>query len=362
MQDMTLNHPFNILLLILVLWAPACLAELDDSELDYSEMDLDELMTQDVYVASVFTAHLHRKNEWMFSYDVSHMRMEDNGNGSDNVSVAQMLDSNGLNYSIAPVKMHMDMEMFHIMYAQSDELTWIVMLQYLHSEMEHVTNSGTFTTEARGWSDTHLKMNLTFYQDSVSHIEHKLMATLGLSLPTGAIDKKDVTPMSGTTKVQLPYPMQLGSGTYDPMLGLSYMGVGDKWYWGAQGIATLHPFGNNANGYRLGNKLAFKSWLNHGVNENVMLFARLDINAQGNIRGEDKNLPAAMKTLVPTADSKLRAYKEARWVLGADYVFSVPLLAGQRIFTEVSKPFYQNLDGPQLKKDVTYHVGWLWVF
>ncbi len=73
-----------------------------------------------------------------------------------------------------------------------------------------------------------------------------------------------------------------------------------------------------------------------------MLFARLDINAQGNIRGEDKNLPAAMKTLVPTADSKLRAYKEARWVLGADYVFSVPLLAGQRIFTEVSRAATQK--------------------
>ena len=42
-----------------------------------------------------------------------------------------------------------------------------------------------------------------------------ILVNLGFSLPTGSIDEKGRTPKDANVDTQLPYTMQLGSGTYD---------------------------------------------------------------------------------------------------------------------------------------------------
>ena len=69
---------------------------------------------------------------------------------------------------------------------------------------------------------------------------HHLHANVGLSFPTGSINERDKNPMSMGNNVRLPYPMQNGSGTYDFLPGLTYIGKQEVWSWGAQasGVGT----------------------------------------------------------------------------------------------------------------------------
>lgn len=67
---------------------------------------------------------------------------------------------------------------------------------------------------------------------------HCLHFNAGLSLPTGSIDKQDATPMGPNSK--LPYPVQLGSGTYDLLPGLTYNGQDRDLSWGAQSSQRNH--------------------------------------------------------------------------------------------------------------------------
>jgi len=53
--------------------------------------------------------------------------------------------------------------------------------------------------------------------DNGSKSTRQINANIGVSLPTGSNKKTDqiLTPMGSTLTPRLPYPMQLGTGTYD---------------------------------------------------------------------------------------------------------------------------------------------------
>ena len=56
---------------------------------------------------------------------------------------------------VTPTAMRMDMQMFHLMYAPTDDLTVMVMASHLRLSMDHLTRMGMrFTTEAAGFGDT----------------------------------------------------------------------------------------------------------------------------------------------------------------------------------------------------------------
>ncbi len=78
-----------------------------------------------------------------------------------------------------------------------------------------------------------------------------------MSFPTGSIDKKDDTPMGSNQ--QLPYPMQLGSGTFDLLPGITYLGQHNDISWGAQ-VSGVIRLGENDRDYRLGNRFDATAW------------------------------------------------------------------------------------------------------
>ncbi|NIR60538.1 MAG: hypothetical protein GWO02_14015, partial [Gammaproteobacteria bacterium] len=57
---------------------------------------------------------------------------------------------------------------------------------------------------------------------------------LGLSLPTGSIDERNEDhPVAARQDELQPYGMPLGSGTYDPVVGILYQGSRSPLWWGA---------------------------------------------------------------------------------------------------------------------------------
>ncbi len=301
--------------------------------------------------------HIHKAGEWMLSYRYMTMSMDGNLDGGDSLTARQItgtMMSPG-QYMVAPQSMDMEMHMFGAMYAPSDTLTLMVMLPYLHNEMDHVTRMGVrFTTESRGWGDAKATALLSLYQSRDG--AHRLHANLGVSLPTGSIDERDDTPAQRNAK--LPYGMQLGSGSVDLLPGVTYNGFADNVSWGAQLAMTLRSDYND-NDYRLGHRAQLSGWLAHSFSSALSSALRLTHTAWGNIDGARDDLNPMM---VPTADPDAQGGERSELSLSVNYLFLKGAAKGHRLALEYSEPVYQHLDGPQMALDSTLTAGWQYAF
>jgi hypothetical protein len=181
------------------------------------------------------------------------------------------------------------------------------------------------------------------------------VAEFGTSFPTGSIDEKDHTPMGF---VRLPYPMQLGSGTFDLLPAATYLGQTDNWAWGARVDGVVRT-GRNDNDYRLGHRFGTSAWVARKLLPFLSGSVRLDGQLWGNISGAD---PQLNPRVVPTADPDLRAGRRIDILFGLNLFALEGRLAGNRIGIEGGVPIYQWLDGPQLETDYRLSVAWDWTF
>jgi hypothetical protein len=287
--------------------------------------------------------HLMREGEIMLSYRYMNMDMDGNRTGTDRVDVPLP------GYMVSPTGMTMDMHMLGAMYAPSDRLTLALMLPFTSLSMDHIINSNgvAFTTESSGIGDVKLSAQYGLY----ARPGRDLIFNFAISAPTGSIDETDDTPMM--TDAHLPYPMQLGSGTWDIIPGLTWVQLYDSWSWGAQGLYTLRT-GSNDNGYTLGNKLNLSAWVAKKVAESTSLSFRLNGLDWGNIDGTDSKL-MLMPGMVPTADPNLRGGTRVDALVGINFV--TPGLKSLRLAAEAGAPVYQDLDGPQLETDLAFTLG-----
>ena len=273
----------------------------------------------------------------VFSY--MNMEMDGNRTGTQSLSTSNVLSQ----YPIAPLSMSMNMAMVGLMYGVTDEISVMAMLPYTRKTMKHQTRMGqTFKTRAQGFGDLKIIGGYDIYKSDGQVLE----LSLGLSLPTGSIDETDTTP-AGPDQL-LPYPMQLGSGTYDLLPGVTYTGQNADWSWGAQ-LAAVIRMGENDAGYTLGDVYSATVWGARRWNDQFSSSLRVVGDIVENIDGSDARLNPGM---VPTADPTLRGGQFLSIGIGVNYL--VPgsgVLAGTRLGIEGVIPAYQDLDGPQLERD-----------
>lgn len=307
--------------------------------------------------------HTHQKGEIMLSYRAMDMKMAGNRTGNNRVSQASLYADGFL---IAPLSMDMTMHMLGIMYAPSDQLTLMAMLPTVSVTMDHQVNPNAslpngmplpiagreFTTDATGLGD--LKVGGLYSLSKTA--ESNLIANFTLSLPTGSFNERDVlaNPMLG--ELQMPYPMQLGSGTYDIMPGLTYTKLEDHFSWGSQVNATLR-LGENDNDYTLGDRFSLSSWIAKPVHKNISISARISHDNWQDIDGADRKLTVT-PAMIPTADTELRGGKRTDFGIGVNLIFKGRNASSHRIALEFARPIHQDLDGPQLETDQILTVGY----
>lgn len=320
----------------------------------------------------VMADHMHKKGEWMFSYRFMRMEMEDNRSGTNDISPEEIVTTEPNIFfgapgqpptlRIVPTEMTTDMHMFGLMYAPSEKVTLMAMLPYLKKEMSHITfmggmgitRRGSFTTRTEGVGDLKLSGMIRLHDDARHHVH----GNLGLSLPTGSNTETDriLTPMGATPSVRLPYPMQLGSGTYDVLAGITYTGKNDGYSWGAQ-YAGVFRTGSDE-GYTLGDKHNITGWLGKLFTPSVSSSLRINYIDVDNIDGRDSKIAGPVQTADPDRQGK------KRWdlSLGLNLLGTEGALKGHRVAFEFAKPIHQDLDGSQLKSDfmVTagYQIAW----
>lgn len=314
--------------------------------------------------------HMHKMGEWMFSYRFMRMHMEGNRIGDNSVSPTTIattvpnrffgLPMQPPTLRVVPTKMIMDMHMFGAMYAPTDNLTLMGMVNYLEKDMDHLTfmgGAGTairggFTTRSEGFGDVKLSGLYRLYDDPVHHLH----LNLGVSLPTGSITERDdiLTPMGGTPTVRLPYAMQLGTGTFDLLPGLTYTGRIGNVSWGAQYRAEIRLEDENDEGYAWGDKHAVTAWTAYQWAPWISTSLRLDAVTQDSIDGIDAQIVAP----VQTADPDNYGGERVDAFFGVNLVGQSGVLRGHRLAFEVGTALYQDLNGPQMETDWTATVGW----
>jgi hypothetical protein len=295
---------------------------------------------------SVMGDHMHAKGEWMFSYRYMYMNMEDLKQGSDDATFQDALDQT----MATPTRMPMNMHMLGAMYAPSDKVTLMAMANYISKEMDHITRmGGTFTTNASGFGDIKLSALYRFFNRN----RNTFHGQLGLSIPTGSITESDVIPASAPNTVELPYPMQVGSGTLDPFLAFTYLVKSDAVSFGTQ-LKGVFRFGENSREFRYGNQYGINNWFALKACDWLSFSARLEGIIVGEIQGEDPNLNPLM---VITADTNNSGGTFIESGLGANFYIPNGKLRNLRFGLELATPIYQNVNGIQLKTKEMLTVG-----
>ena len=312
--------------------------------------------------------HMHMSGEWMFSYRFMTMDMQDNLKGSNGIDPDSIVTSEANRFfgtpgqpptlRIVPLEMTMDMHMLGLMYAPSDKVTLMLMANYLDKSMNHVTymggagttELGNFRTGTSGWGDTTLTSLLSFPHSGPVNAH----AILGLSFPTGSTDETDriLTPMNMMPTVRVPYPMQIGSGSIDPIVGVNLSGGGDRLGWGAQWRSTFRASDNDED-YSLGDEHRITGWMSWLLADQVSGSLRLEYFKRDNISGRDPQIIGP----VQTADPNRQGIDRLDLVVGFNVVAADGALKGWRLAVEYFTPLDQDLDGPQLETDGQLIIG-----
>lgn len=314
----------------------------------------------DMNPSGIMVGHSHPKGVWMLSYRYMTMQMRDNLSGTEKVADDIIYQ----NYIMSPNAMSMDMHMVMAMYGITNRLSVMAMLNYnvlsmkmnmlpgtMQMQMNGMTmtdmNATSMTMKTSGISDTKLYAMYALLDKS----SHKLVISAGVNLPTGSISLTG-DDMSMQPGKRLPYMMQLGSGTYDILPGVTYLLHKSNFTWGTQVTATLRP-GYNSLGYAYGNDVTATTWAAYKFLPWLSASVRAEGYAANSIDGKDPGLHEVMEP-----DSKAANYggKRASGYVGLNLYWKK--LLSSRFSFEYGQPFYQNLNGPQLATRSMLYAGW----
>ena len=316
--------------------------------------------------------HMHSKGEWMLSYRYQYMDMNGNRIGDTEVSPDFIVQNVANRFfgmpgqpatlRIVPNKMTMEMHMFGAMYAPTDWLTLMLMGMHMNKSMDHTTYMGgagtnirgTFNTKSSGLSDTKITGMFRLLNNGI----HKVHLNAGISLPTGDTDETDsiLTPMGMTPTVTLPYAMQLGSGTFDLMPGITYSARLNQLNWGAQYMGTIHTGDND--GYSWGDKHEITSWLSYQWQPWISTSARIAYKHEQQIDGMDSRIVGPVQTANPDnygGDTVIMHF-------GFNLAGQTGFLRGHRLAFEAGIPLHQDLNGPQMETDLVLTAGWQYAY
>lgn len=310
----------------------------------------------------VMADHSHNEGEMMVSYRLMQMDMEGLINGSDDWSSDDLF--NNTNYSMAPTNMQMMMHMAGIMYAPSDDWTFVVMLPYTSKEMSMDVESnmssmdmamdsmGTHHSMASGTSSMSRDSNgigdvtLSGLRKLLETEDERLLMSLGLVLPTGSTTES----YNGT---RLAYPMQLGSGSFRFKPGITYSAYEEDFSYGAQAIVD-HALNTNDQGYKVGDKYLVNVWGSYLLSEEVSASLRYEYQKKNKISGMDNEINSMM---APGGNPENTSSQKHHMYAGMNYKPS-KFLKGHRVAFEIGIPIKQSSDGPQMKNKYIFVLGW----
>ena len=229
--------------------------------------DLADLSMQDLMRLNIRDESLSEegfRERWSVEYSYRQLRIDGYQMGNNSVSLEQVLFTPGevrtnRNFPILPTKSTQEVHSFDIGYRVNDRLKLSLVLPFVKQDTDHISSVpgfDAFNIASSGIGD--ISLLSTWYIPINDRSAWQLAG--GVSIPTGSIDETADTPMRGLGTIdQLPFTKQLGTGTWDLPLSLSYLRNDGLWDWGAQLSARIH-IGKNDRGYHLGDRYGINIW------------------------------------------------------------------------------------------------------
>ena len=197
-----------------------------------------------------------------------------------------------------------------------------------------------------------IKMGAIYKFFNAPDRKHNVIFDIVLSVPTGSITEEDInlTPMNTLVMSRLAYGMQLGSGTYDAILGGTYWGKNKKWGWGTQYLATIPLQSENSEGWRYGDKHELTSWVSYAWDPTFNGSLRLRGESQGTIVGIDPKIYGPGLG----ADTGNYGGTKVEFIIGTNWMYS----PGYNISLEFSIPIIEDRNGVQPDQDSAIMLSW----
>ena len=142
--------------------------------------------------------------------------------------------------------------------------------------------SANMTTTSSGLGDTKLYAVYALVNKNVHHV----LISEGFNIPTGSIKVNGKANDMMYPHTRMPYMMQLGSGSFDFMPGITYLLKQGKFSASVQVTSVLRPFNNSLN-YHLGNELNGTAWAAYKWFPWMSTSLRTEENMVGKISGKD---------------------------------------------------------------------------
>lgn len=248
------------------------------------------------------------------------------------------------NYPVVPTMIRQEITALQLAYDLSEDITLRGQIPLVHQSTDHISiipGYDEFNISSNGLGDVVLLADTVLSKtiNSVWRIGG------GVSFPTGSIDEEGDTPRAPGNQ-QLPYTMQLGSGTWDFPILLSYQKYEESFTWGLEGQARIRT-GKNDRDYRLGNTYSAGSWVERPVGNNITLGIRADYLSRGKIRGNgDESLR------VPVPGFPYPAPVVDPDAFGGDQIDASVYLTAEiaddwRLRIRYERPLWLDLNGPQ---------------
>ncbi len=308
---------------------------------------------------NIFGGGIPEPHEFRFKISEMFMEMGPLRDGTNDILSTTIVGApNGTTFPAVPRSMQQYMTMIGGAYSFSDNFSLMAMTNYTINEMqmEIFSNVGSnFTMTSGGIGDTTLLGKYRLYANDNLVPTKQLSVMFGLSVPTGDIHKKftnnTVANQNGTI---LPFKMQLGSGTVDPIIGLTYQGSRDPFWWGFNTQLEAHVY-DNEQGYHRGQEFRYDLYAMKQVHDNWVIHTQLNgwyegqfsrEPYEGRVNGEGHNgFNPNNAFLSPLFDPQNYGGHKMAVSIGVQYQ-PVPLHVMELTAT---LPIHQDLNGPQLR-------------
>ena len=352
---------------------------------DLTDMSLSELLSVKVARHTPDSGYtlVKEHGRWHFRYQYVRKEFEGYRDGTRRVSNEAVLWRPGevrtnKNFPVIPTKIIQEAHVAEITFDASDRISLSLMIPYLRQSTDHISivpGYDKFAITSSGIGDMSLSASYTLWQAE----HHSFRFGGGLSFPSGSVHERGDTPRASGDQ-RLPYTMQLGSGTYDIIGHMTYVGESSQlrhltWLraltWGGQIWGKVRT-GKNDRNYRLGDRLILKTWLRAQPFNWLAPSVKLTLQFWDHIHGADADLTVPGPFPFPAPVTNPNFFGGTKVNLSGGFRLTWPdgflagtvgdILAKQSIIFEIGLPIYQSLKGPQPEEDWELGLSWYWRF
>jgi hypothetical protein len=311
-------------------------------------------------------AGIPEPKEFRVKVSQMYMNMGSLRDGTTDIDTRSLLGMpNGNTFAVVPASMDMFMTMIGGAYSFTDNFAAMAMISYKRNHMEMQFNSGLtnmtgvggFSMFSEGIGDLKLVTKYRLYSDDHLAPTTQFSILAGLSVPTGNIDEAFTrNPVLVQNGRILPFKMQMGSGTVDPIIGLTYQGSTDPFWYGTNVTYTGRWYDNDE-GYQQGDEVKVDVYGMYQFHPKVVVQAQLNFHYEGRYSDEPDagkingdghvgfNPANAFLSPLFNPDN----YGGTKLSVAAGIQFQpFPLHVMELL---ASKPVHQDLNGPQLQED-----------